>query len=603
MQTNFSPISQAIQRLEDALRAGGFYRKTTQILAWIALARLQSAGKLAMSMDELVLKGEWAAASSAGITQEAIKLLSTGSEGGGGINSAKLDALEASKRLCLDLKDAPDSAWDVLPFLTSADRRHLILPELFIEQSVVDLMVDMLGSQRGTVWVPFDASGQIAITAARKGFFVNNASIMIADELISHLLICIESAGPTHPRINSEMSRDSTGRPKIKANFVLAAPPINISIRSGEWSQWQLSDGKRNEIYDRSEAWAISELLNRAEKKLVVLTSHNWLFSTGQERRLREQLIGDSQCQIESVTTLPAGVLSSTNVQTAITTFNLVQSKNKIRMTTLVTEDRSASLDDLLIANRNNILFNEGESKQSRDFSVEEILEAESVLLPQRLLRKTTLSSANYISLDQICLPIRPPTPYRGVDGEYVVELGIPNLRNRYWRPIGSLESAEEKMIFIRQRDRQESFLEQGDVILSVKGTLGLAGLISGYFGRKENQSLADEWVKSVVSTSCVGLRLLSGAAAKYITPEYLIMYLRSQEGQEQVKSLKVGAAMPHISIQSLMRTVRIPKPNQTELVEVTKEFEKLCSLEEEIESIQGVMYEITDARWTVRQE
>ena len=132
MQTNFSPISQAIQRLEDALRAGGFYRKTTQILSWVALARLQSAGKLAMSMDEIVLKGEWAVATAAGLKQEAIKLLSTGSEGGGGINSAKLDALEASKRLCLDLKDAPDSAWDVLPFLTSADRRHLILPELLI---------------------------------------------------------------------------------------------------------------------------------------------------------------------------------------------------------------------------------------------------------------------------------------------------------------------------------------------------------------------------------------------------------------------------------------------------------------------------------------
>jgi hypothetical protein len=426
---------------------------------------------------------------------------------------------------------------------------------------------------------------------------------MTADELISHLLICIESGGPTHPRINSDLNRDSTGRPIIKADFVLAAPPINISVRSGEWSQWQLSDGKRNEIYDRSEAWAVSELLNRAEKKLVVLTSHNWLFSTGQERRLRDQLIGDVKCQIESVTTLPAGVLSSTNVQTAITTFNLVESKNKIRMTSLIAEDRSSSFDDLLTANRNNILFNEGESKQSRDFSVEEILEAESVLLPQRLLRKTTLSSANYIPLDQICFPIRPPTPYRGVDGEYVVELGIPNLRNRSWRPIGSEESSEEKMIFIRQRDRQESFLEQDDVILSVKGTLGLAGLISGYFGAKENHPLPDEWVKSVISTSCVGLRLLRGAAAKGITPVYLLMYLRSQEGQEQIKSLKVGAAMPHISIQSLMRTVRIPIPNQIELVEVRKEFEKLCSLEAEIERIHIDMYEITDARWTVRQE
>jgi restriction endonuclease S subunit len=158
-------------------------------------------------------------------------------------------------------------------------------------------------------------------------------------------------------------------------------------------------------------------------------------------------------------------------------------------------------------------------------------------------------------------------------------------------------------MIFIRQRDRQESFLEQDDVILSVKGTLGLAGLISGYFGAKENHPLPDEWVKSVISTSCVGLRLLRGAAAKGITPVYLLMYLRSQEGQEQIKSLKVGAAMPHISIQSLMRTVRIPIPNQIELVEVRKEFEKLCSLEAEIERIHIDMYEITDARWTVRQE
>jgi hypothetical protein len=601
MQTNFSPISQAFHRLEDALRAGDTYRKTTQILIWIALARLQSAGKLDMPIDEFVLKREWSIAAKAGLKQEAIALLSTSSAEGKGINVRTLDALDAIEKLCLDLKDAPDSAWDVLPFLTSAERRHRIVPELLIEQYVVELMVDMIGNQKGTVWVPFDASGQIAITAARKGFFVNNASIMTSDDLISHLLICIESGGPTHPRITTEIKRDSSGRPTTKSDFVLAAPPINTSTRSGEWAQWQFVDGKRNDIYDRSDAWAVSELLIRAEKKLVILTSHNWLFSTGQERRLRDQLLDELHCPIESVTTLPAGALSSTNIPTAITKFNLEKSKTAVRMTTLVTEGRSPSLDELLSENRNNILFDEGESKHSRSFSVREIAEAESVLLPQRLLRKTTLSSSNYIPLEGICIPIRPPTRYQGNDGEYVTELGIPNLKKCYWKPIDAEESSENKLVMIRHRERRESFLEQDDIILSVKGTLGLACLISDFFGANENQPVGHDWVKSVVSTSCIGLRLNRGAGQKGITPVYLLMYLRSEEGQEQIKSLEVGAGMPHISIQSLMRTIRIPVPSNTELAEVTKDFKKLCSLEEEIKRIIYEMNEISELRWTVR--
>ena len=271
-------------------------------------------------------------------------------------------------------------------------------------------------------------------------------------------------------------------------------------------------------------------------------------------------------------------------------------------MTSLITDDRSYSTDELLNENRNNILNAEGSSKQSRGFTVSEILEAESVLLPQRLLHKTTLSGANYIPLEQICNPIRPPTPYRGVDGEYVIELGIPNLKDKKWLPIGTKESSEEKMVFIRQRERMDIFLEKDDIILSVKGTLGLASLISNYFGENEKLQFTDEWVKSVVSTSCLGLRLNSVAASKGITAIYLLMYLRSDEGQDQIKSLKVGAAMPHVSIQSLMRTVRIPLPNATALNEVTKEFEKLCSLEEEIERIQFEMDDITGSRWIILQ-
>lgn len=602
MQNINSPISQALHRLEDAFRTAGHHRKTTQILAWIALARFQAAGKLALNIEEIVQKGEWSVAINAGLKPEVAALMSTSLEGGSGVNAITLAILDATRRLCDELSDAPDSAWDVLPYLASQENRHLDSGNFFVEQSVIELMVDMLGNPGGAVWTPFDGSSQLAITAARKGYSVNNASIMKNDELFSHLLICIESAGPIHERITNEITRDGLGRPTTKADYVLAVPPLGLNLRSGDWAQWQSGDDKTNEIYDRSEAWAVSELLKRASKQLVILTSQSWLFSTGQERRLREQLLSGSQCAIESVTTLPAGVLSSTNTQSAITVFDQIKLRDAVRMTNLLSETRSSSLDELLAMYRENILRDEGESKQSRSVPVLEIKEAECILLPQRLLRKTALSKINSVALEEICISIRPPTPYRESDGEHVVELGIPDLRNRLWNPItNEILFEEHKSTLVRRRERQESFLEKDDILLSVKGTLGLARLISDYFSGSEIKSTAEDRIKAVVSTSCVGLRIDKNAALKGITPKYLVMYLRSPEGQEQIRSLHVGTAMPHISIQSLMRAVRIPVPDKTDLLAVMAEFDKLCSLEKKIERIQFEMNEITESRWMVK--
>ena len=78
-------------------------------------------------------------------------------------------------------------------------------------------------------------------------------------------------------------------------------------------------------------------------------------------------------------------------------------------------------------------------------------------------------------------------------------------------------------------------------------------------------------------------------------------MYLRSAEGQEQIRSLQVGAAMPHITVTDLLNSVRIPIPSAEELVSVEADFDKLCSLEENIQIIESEMEEIADSRWVVK--
>jgi restriction endonuclease S subunit len=200
--------------------------------------------------------------------------------------------------------------------------------------------------------------------------------------------------------------------------------------------------------------------------------------------------------------------------------------------------------------------------------------------------------------LDELCDAVRPPTPHRGEDGLEVIEIGIPNIREGDWTPIEAPET--EKFITVKPNIRTESLLTCDDILLSVKGSLGFARLVSDYYRAHPNAS-NDEWYKAVASSSCVALRLNKDAERMGITARYLLMYLRSAEGQEQIRSLQVGAAMPHISIQTLMNAIRIPVPTPEEHADVVRDYEKLCSIESQIKKLNDVMTSIAESRWVVR--
>ena len=535
--------------------------------------------------------------------KEAVDLLRIGAmEMGKRHGGQKLEVLEATSRLSLELKDAAQSAWDVLPYLSSSDRGQFNRPEILIDQQIVELMVDMLAEPTGSVWTPFDLSGQIAITAARRGYEVNTASIIATDDLLSHLLLCIETAGTVHNRIKNIVHRDPAGRPMTREDFVIAAPPFNMSTKTAMWAQWEDEESDRYEPYDRSDAWAVSHLLKRTNHQLVILTSQSWLFATGQERRLREKLLAKNQSFLETVTTLPGGALASTNLAAAITTFNKKTPINHVHMTSHMVDSKAIPLDDFLKENSDIIRNKKGESLQSRSVSVEEIYQAEFVLLPQRLFRKAVLSGSNSIPLGQICAAIRPPSSYRGDHGNYVIEIGTAAVRDRRWAPIRVSDAEDYKSIYINSNQRPDLYLEENDIVLTVKGTLGLARLISGSFGAGFVESSEEiEKYKSVVSTSCLGLRLIKSGTSERITPKFLLMYLRSAEGQEQIRSLQVGAAMQHITVADLLNSVRIPVPSAEELASVEADFDKLCSLEEDIQIIESEMEEISESRWVVK--
>jgi type I restriction-modification system DNA methylase subunit len=592
----YSPVFQALTQLDLILRSNAVYtRRPEQLLSCIALARLKASDAFQVTFEELINQTGWEIEGLTGLPSGAGSVLTDIFKDW----RQSSEALHILKMLVEGMHDVQASNWDVLPYLTTTDRRSGYPDSFFLAQPVVGLMLDMLHNETGSIWVPFDVSGQIAITALRRGYVVNTASINNRVDLVAQLLFCIETGGVPEKRLINAITRDATGRPTLSADFVIAAPPFGTNSRSDFWTQWESSSAL--DPYDRAEAWAVSELLPRAKKRLIVLTSNSWLFATGQEKRLRTDLLSGSRSHLESVTTLPPGVLSTSNIATAITSFDVRKQTSDIRLSNLAGDERGLDLSELIRDTRELVLGNAGGNQKSRLFNAQEIREAEYVLLPQRLLGRATFGGANAVPLGEICVAVRPTTPYRGTDSDSVLELGIPNLRARKWNPLGDIHDDEPKIVNVKPRERAEVFLREDDILLSVKGTLGLARLLSGIYGETEGNGEASQRKRAVVSTSCVALRLDHRANSKGITPVYLSMYLRSAEGQEQIKALQVGAAMPHISVQSLLSALRIPVPSSDELAAVHADFEKLCALEKTIEDIEQEMTSIEESRWLVK--
>ena len=194
MLLKYSPMYQAMYRLDDVLRQSAAYSPygSEQLLACIALAKLASTQRLGVALDDLLNQSDWSPVYHAGLPSTAVSLLKKLFDSSNRMtSSAAFGAFETIKKLSLELRDAPNSAWDVLPYISADDRKASRSEEFFIAQPVVELMLDMLRGEQGSVWVPFDAGGQIAISAYRRGFHVNTASITGNTSLTAELLICI----------------------------------------------------------------------------------------------------------------------------------------------------------------------------------------------------------------------------------------------------------------------------------------------------------------------------------------------------------------------------------------------------------------------------
>lgn len=529
------------------------------------------------SVDELSTETAWRCLEAAGLPLHGVnRLLHADKE-------TRTKSLALGKEVINSLfHDLGTQPWEVLPTLTSAAKSSREV-EAMVSLGVAELMLDMLGEPEQDLWIPFDRWGMLSILAMRRGWRVNAAPMLGEMESTLPLLIAIEFGTPQHSRLDSNIERDRDGRPLTQASYVLACPPFGLKMHESRLAQWDSSPNDWERLA-RSETWAVRELVNRCKKKAVFLLPAGILFKLGQEQRMREYLLhrGNKNNELHSVTGLPSGAYLATGLPTAL----MVLSPGKNNETSLMVDlgqSRRAltDIDELIRKKRPLVLGLEEDPEQACRVTREEILCNEVSFAPSRYLRKSFEIDPNAVPLKNLCEVIKSPVIVRDDSGEEFLELGIPELGG--WNATGQ---SLEKKAKIKAR-QQPPTLQPGDVVLSVKGSIGKTGLVG---------SVKPHAV--VLSQSCIAVRIAPSQRGK-VSPEYLLMYLRSAAGQAQLEALQAGATVAHVSPQSLLSSFLLPVPSITEREAVEADYQRLCLLEQQITDIQKQMQEIADQHWS----
>lgn len=575
------PIPRAFHALAEAVRVTGlgYGDSLAFALSWLAAARMVLTGNVPglKAVDDLGTPEAWKAVAEAGLpVLPVIRLMQTDSEEGMRLMPAGKSAI---RELVSELGVQP---WDVLPALT-ASAVTARDSEGMVRAEVAELMLDVLGTPSGELWVPFDRWGALTVRALRRGWQVKSAQMLGQMDTTLPLLLAIEYGQPKSLHVNSEIERDREGRPLTRAECVLACPPFGLPVHDTRLGQWDSVDEDYVDRFTRSETWALRELVGRTARKAVFLVSPAVLFTLGQEQRLRAYLLhrGGECNELQSVISLPGGAVSGTNVGSALLALTPDQHNNDVLMVDLGLSRRSASnLDELVKESRMTVLGEQEDPARACRVGRADIERNEVSFAPSRYLRKAVDVGPNAVPLGAVCDLLRAPTLSKEESAVELLEMGIPELGD--WAPAGL---GIDKKVRVRSR-RDLPTLQQGDLVLSIKGSTGKTGIV----GDVEPKAV-------VTSQSCVGLRVVSNYRDK-VSGEFLLMYLRSAAGQAQLESLQAGATVPHISPQSLLSSFLVPIPEADERAAVEADYRRLCQMERQMAEIQQQMKVVAELRW-----
>lgn len=601
-----APEYSALRLLVDIVQSGAPLRGADVVLytlSWLAVSRLLVRGELQgfNGISDLLLENCWISAKKAGLPEEAFAIVWTDAKDVRSQESFRGRVLGGVADLVDQFGSAEWNLADSIGELFGSFQLGGYAGGEGYDTGLCDLLVDLLNATPGdSVWIPFDVTGQLVIRALRRDLRViaGGPGRDMWSSVVVRLIALIDGRASQLSLEIRGINGPETSRLEA-VDYLLACPPIGLKIIPGAgWQQWEGSEpglpgsdsiykriaGQSIVQLERSESWAIAAFWPYVTERAVFLTAPNVLFSKGQEQRLREFLVLGAQ-QPAAVVSLPARLINRTGIVSAITILDRRHQNASVRMvdaTDCTTESKSTMrFSRLLDAKRvaelvNGMLTDDGIAKNA---TFEEIASQECNLMPARYLRVFTGTDGERVALgDLIEIVVRAPVVSKDVTAITAQEIGISDLER--W---SALSGPFAKTTTLQAKKLAECNLAQGDILVSIKGTVGKVGLF-GTVGNDESSTPA-----VVCSQSCIALRMKRNSIG--ILPLYL--YLRSEDFRSQLDAFRVGVSVAHITPTTLLQDIKVPTNAILDEHTAQARFAELCQLENDVERAYRRMDEI----------
>lgn len=622
-------VVDAVKTLMELKKSSDYADRTMYVLAWMVGARLVQDSHI--NIGSLNNRNEWEAVHPIIGPICADVIWGRGSESPSVDQSGLSLAIRVIERLISKVPHfsllIADALWQ-LPMTRDSDL-SIMAPE------VCDLLFSMLQAPKGAkVWIPFDPVGQLAVRATMLGLDAESIGpeVWTSDSRRLCRAAVLGILDETELR-KKYVSRYPDGKIKFEIDYLIAVPPIAIKVQEErDWHEWegfddlvkgngalvQKTDPMLRLRLDRADSWAPAAFWPRVRHRAVFMAGQSLLFTRGQEQSLREFWVRE-RYPMTMVVSLPM-IQSFTPASILVFDRGVPQDgplMADFRDFTLSGDGRAAprrlELERCLSSIGVPNVFLSGEIRKStsreipinifdspdkdfvRQVSFKEIASRDFNLQPSRYLKSPLKLSGNRRALSELVEVIRAPTP---ADDKYTIEaieIGVPDLG--VWRPIVPQMPSHEnrvRVVKLRERRREDFSLKEGDIVISIKGAVGRAALVGASSVSAVKEGADTQFLPLVTSGNCVALRLVS----KRITPEFLLMYIRSEEFSYQTNALLVGSSITHVTPSALCESVLVPIPSSAELLRLFEKYKQLCELESLIESTNQQIKSIVQELW-----
>lgn len=349
------------------------------------------------------------------------------------------------------------------------------------------------------------------------------------------------------------------------------------------------------------ESLAISDILEHTTGKVIVLVSDGALFRmVGTEPVARRNLL--DSCRLQAVMSVPSGLMFT---HTAIKTNVLVLSE----VNTLERNVRFVDLGHETVAHKGHrnrfdvgpdvnwdtTLTSQPPEDRSllRDINLEEIRNNNIVLLPDRYLNigakerlDLLLANSDVADLEELVEMIRPTSLTQDDEGEFTLFEASPsdlNERGFIRQPARaiSVERAKYNKAFNQQ-------LRPGDVLLSIKGNVGVAAMIPHEIPKEGEAAI---W------TAGQSMMILRPKKRVDMSSLALFEYFSNSTVQEYLRSLAGGVAIQNLAMKDL-KSFPIAVPDQETVRTIEVGFEKRQAIIDQIQELRAKLEDVRDQTW-----